>query len=90
MKYIDFIEKYVYYVPEDVVYEMKDGGNFMNDEDWVELIDEKYRKYNLMSMQLDWALQGRRAARLALSRSKFRKLQKKVMRRFKVLSRRYK
>lgn len=87
-KYNDFIKEYLFQVPSDIMYVCKPCMSVF--DDGIEKRDESHRKLNLIGIILDWRFTGRYEARKSLSRSKYRRLCKRVERRFKRLERRYK
>lgn len=84
-----FVETYLYYVPSDIAYVSKKGEPFSLDN-MVEERCESNRKYDIMSMELDWIFRGRYEARASLPRSRYRRLSKARRRRMNNLRRQYK
>ena len=68
--------------PSDVAYTLKEGGEFINDEDWVELKDFKYRQYNLMGQRLSWMHEKRNLTK-GWSRKKKCKINNRLIRFFR-------
>lgn len=72
--------------PSNVMYEHVLGGDF---ENMKEVRDEKYRKYNLMSLEIAWLYEKRYLCK-GWSRKKKRKIDNRLKRYFKNMSRRFK
>lgn len=90
--YERLLEEYEEY-PSDKMYKLKKDRNFTNDlidDCFEEITDEKYRKYNLMGMELSWILEGVKMANRFLPRKKAKKLNLRITRYYKNLFRRLK
>lgn len=94
MTYLDFIKEYIYKEPSNIGYRFvyDDNDNIVIDDSGYkreEIRDDSLYRANLMGIMLDWIFEGRHLARRRLSRSKYRKLCKKVKARHNKLSRKY-
>lgn len=92
MRYKDFLNTYVYYELSSKVYEY--DGTIEPGTDWldrfVEVDGGEFAIHaNILSTKLEWTLEGRYKARRDLPRSKYRKLCKRVDKRFRKLLKRY-
>lgn len=66
----------------NVVYTLKEGGSFSNEDDWIEKHDNRNYKVNIMGREVGWFYEKRGLTR-GWSRKKKRKINNRLVRFFK-------
>jgi len=85
-----FLKDYLYYKLSPYLYEYDCEGivDFSDDSKWIEIDEgDTGRRMNMYSIKIEWIVQGKQEAREQLSRSKYRRLCKRVDARFRKLNR---
>lgn len=86
----EFLKDYVYYEVDSAMYEFGDVSED-GELNWNKIdMGESGIRANLLGVRLTWLFEGQYEARRKLPRSKYRRLCKRVDRRFRKLMKRYK